>query len=49
MHGIFTLFRKELEDHFSSVPFFVISCAIVMVNPTITINAEIRRNRTLLK
>ena len=31
MHGIFTLFRKELEDHFSSVRFLLISALIVMV------------------
>ena len=31
MHGIFTLFRKELEDHFSSVRFRLISALIVMV------------------
>jgi len=29
--GIFTLFRKELEDHFSSVRFLLISALIVMV------------------
>ena len=31
MHGIVTLFRKELEDHFSSVRFLLISALIVMV------------------
>ena len=31
MHAIFTLFRKELEDHFSSVRFLLISALIVMV------------------
>ena len=31
MHGIFTLFRKELEDHFSSIRFLLISALIVMV------------------
>ena len=31
MHGMFTLFRKELEDHFSSVRFLLISALIVMV------------------
>lgn len=31
MHGIFTVFRKELEDHFSSVRFLLISALIVMV------------------
>ncbi len=31
MHGLFTLFRKELEDHFSSVRFLLISALIVMV------------------
>jgi len=31
LHGIVTLFRKELEDHFSSVRFLLISALIVMV------------------
>jgi ABC-2 type transport system permease protein len=31
LHGVFTLFRKELEDHFSSVRFLLISSLIVMV------------------
>jgi ABC-2 type transport system permease protein len=31
LRGIFTLFRKELEDHFSSVRFLLISALIVMV------------------
>jgi len=31
LHGLFTLFRKELEDHFSSVRFLIISALIVMV------------------
>ena len=31
MYGLFTLFRKELEDHFSSVRFLLISALIVMV------------------
>jgi len=31
LHGLFTLFRKELEDHFSSVRFLLISALIVMV------------------
>ncbi len=31
MHGIFTLYRKELEDHFSSVRFLIIAALIVMV------------------
>jgi ABC-2 type transport system permease protein len=31
LRGIFTLFRKELEDHFSSVRFLIISALIVMV------------------
>ena len=31
MRGIFTLFRKELGDHFSSVRFLIISALIVMV------------------
>lgn len=35
MHGFFTLFRKELEDHFSSVRFPIISALIVMVGVVI--------------
>ena len=31
MHGIFTIFRKEMEDHFSSTRFLLISALIVMV------------------
>jgi ABC-2 type transport system permease protein len=31
LRGIFTLFRKELGDHFSSVRFLIISALIVMV------------------
>jgi ABC-2 type transport system permease protein len=31
LYGLFTLFRKELEDHFSSVRFLLISALIVMV------------------
>jgi ABC-2 type transport system permease protein len=31
LQGLFTLFRKELEDHFSSVRFLLISALIVMV------------------
>ena len=31
MHGLFILLRKELEDHFSSVRFLLISALIVMV------------------
>jgi len=31
LHGILTVFRKELEDHFSSVRFLLISALIVMV------------------
>jgi ABC-2 type transport system permease protein len=31
LRGIFTLLRKELEDHFSSVRFLIISALIVMV------------------
>ena len=31
MHGIFTIYRKELEDHFSSTRFLLISALIVMV------------------
>jgi len=31
LHGIFTIFRKEMEDHFSSIRFLLISALIVMV------------------
>jgi ABC-2 type transport system permease protein len=31
LRGIFTLFRKELEDHFSSTRFLIISALILMV------------------
>ncbi|MDI7260246.1 MAG: ABC transporter permease subunit [Thermodesulfobacteriota bacterium] len=31
MQGIFTIFRKEMEDHFSSMRFLLISALIVMV------------------
>ncbi len=31
MQGIFTIFRKELEDHFSSIRFLLIAALIVMV------------------
>ncbi|MEW6377755.1 MAG: ABC transporter permease subunit [Thermodesulfobacteriota bacterium] len=31
MYGIFTIFRKEMEDHFSSIRFLLISALIVMV------------------
>lgn len=31
MHGIFTILRKEMEDHFSSTRFLLISALIVMV------------------
>ena len=31
MHGMFTIFRKEMEDHFSSIRFLLISALIVMV------------------
>ena len=31
MHGIFVIFRKEMEDHFSSTRFLLISALIVMV------------------
>jgi len=31
LHGLFTLFRKELEDHFSSIRFLLIAALIVMV------------------
>jgi len=31
LHGIFVIFRKEMEDHFSSTRFLLISALIVMV------------------
>jgi len=31
LRGIFTIFRKEMEDHFSSIRFLLISALIVMV------------------
>jgi ABC-2 type transport system permease protein len=31
LHGLFTLFRKELQDHFSSTRFLIIFALIVMV------------------
>ncbi len=31
MHGIFTIYRKEMEDHFSSMRFLLITALIVMV------------------
>jgi len=31
LHGIITIFRKEMEDHFSSIRFLLISALIVMV------------------
>jgi len=31
LHGIFTIFKKEMEDHFSSIRFLLISALIVMV------------------
>ena len=31
MHGIFTIFRKEMEDHFSSTRFLLMAALIVMV------------------
>ena len=31
MQGIFAIFRKEMEDHFSSIRFLLISALIVMV------------------
>jgi ABC-2 type transport system permease protein len=31
LHGMFTIFRKEMEDHFSSIRFLLISALIVMV------------------
>lgn len=36
MHGIFTLFRKELEDHFGSIRFLIIAALIVMVGVIIS-------------
>lgn len=35
MHGIFTIYRKEMEDHFSSVRFLLITALIVMVGVVI--------------
>jgi len=31
LHGIFTIYRKEMEDHFSSIRFLLIAALIVMV------------------
>lgn len=31
MHGIFTIYRKEMEDHFSSIRFLLIAALIFMV------------------
>lgn len=31
MHGVFTIYRKEMEDHFSSIRFLLIAALIVMV------------------
>jgi ABC-2 type transport system permease protein len=36
LHGIFTIFRKEMEDHFSSTRFLLIAALIVMVGVIIT-------------
>ncbi len=36
MHGIITIFRKELEDHFSSTRFLLLSALIIMVGVIIT-------------
>ncbi|MBM4308126.1 MAG: ABC transporter [Deltaproteobacteria bacterium] len=36
MHGIFTIFRKEMGDHFNSLRFLLISALIVMVGVIIT-------------
>lgn len=36
MHGIITIFRKELEDHFSSTRFILLSALIIMVGVIIT-------------
>ncbi len=36
MHGILTIFRKELGDHFNSMRFLLISALIVMVGVIIT-------------
>lgn len=35
MHGIFTIYRKEMEDHFSSTRFLLITALIVMVGVVI--------------
>jgi ABC-2 type transport system permease protein len=31
LHGIFTIYRKEMEDHFSSIRFLLIAALIVMI------------------
>ena len=31
MHGIFTIYMKEMEDHFSSMRFLIITALIVMI------------------
>ncbi|MCX8022989.1 MAG: ABC transporter permease [Syntrophorhabdaceae bacterium] len=36
MRGILTIFRKEMEDHFSSTRFLIISAVIVMVGVIVT-------------
>ncbi len=36
MHGIFTIFRKEMGDHFNSLRFILITALIVMVGVIIT-------------
>jgi len=36
LHGIITIFRKELEDHFSSTRFILLSALIIMVGVIIT-------------
>lgn len=36
MHGILTIYRKEMEDHFSSVRFLLIAALIVMVGVIIS-------------
>lgn len=36
MGGIFVVFRKEMEDHFSSIRYLIISAVIVMVSVFIT-------------
>jgi len=35
LHGIFTIYQKEMEDHFSSTRFLLITTLIVMVGVVI--------------